>query len=176
MNENYDKPRTITLEEQREMGLRVERNFVAPVRAEPTTAYQITPAELASMQQGNAIAGQVMAYDPAHLAKSQDTAQTIANASLTYALSYGCIFAAVALPVGLILVFGFGASGWDVSLISFLTWGAFTMYMLRGNRAQGLYHSPTGIGHHEIESREKIAIHAIDRHVDMVERRWEIER
>jgi len=44
------------------------------------------------------------------------------------------------------------------------------------NRKQGLYHSATGIAHHEIESREALARYALDKHVDLICARWNIDK
>ena len=61
------------------------------------------------------------------------------------------------------------------------------------NRGQSFDHSPTGVARleqhtqqamharsadvqeYEIDSRERIALHAIDKHADLIEKRWKLE-
>lgn len=43
------------------------------------------------------------------------------------------------------------------------------------NRNQGLHHSSTGIAHHQIDSAERVAMYAIDKHAELMEKRWQLE-
>jgi hypothetical protein len=52
-----------------------------------------------------------------------------------------------------------------------VVWGLACLGALAVNRWQGLHYSPSGIAHHEIDSRERVALHAIDRHAEIIERR-----
>jgi hypothetical protein len=107
-----------------------------------------------------------------HHARSDDSAITNALASLIYSVAMG---SAAAMITAGILFIAYNLLGGDEGLYAIawlVTWGICVLVALLRNRLQGLWHSPTGIAHHEIESRERIALYAIDRHVQLIEKRW----
>jgi hypothetical protein len=110
-------------------------------------------------------------------ARSDDDAITHAKATLLVSSAY--IVAAGMITCGLLLVIwlfkGLG-DGWaSYTFTGLIAWGLAILVALWSNRRQGLFHSPTGISHHEIDSRERIARHAIDTHADLLLRRWELD-
>ncbi len=61
----------------------------------------------------------------------------------------------------------------DVDLI---VWGVACLTALWGNRRQAWWHSPTGIAHHELDVRERVASNALDVHADLLIRQWEVQK
>lgn len=117
-----------------------------------------------------------MAAQTGH-ARQDDSALTHARATLLISAAY--IVAAAMVTVGLLLIVwlfrGLG-DGWATyTYTGLIVWGIATLWALWGNRKQSLWHSPTGISHHEIDSRERLAKHAIDTHAKLLLTRWEID-
>jgi hypothetical protein len=117
-----------------------------------------------------------MAAQTGH-ARQDDSAITHAKATLLVAAAY--IFAAGMITLGLLLVVwlfrGLG-DGWATyTYTGLVVWGVATLLALWSNRKQSLWHSPTGIAHHELDSRERLAKHAIDTHAKLLLRRWDID-
>jgi hypothetical protein len=111
-------------------------------------------------------------------ARQDDSAVSHAQATLLVSSAY--IVAAGMITAGLLLIVwlfrGLG-DGWGAyTFTGLIAWGVAILAALWGNRRQSLHHSPTGVTHHEIDSRERIARHAIDTHADLLIRRWEIDR
>lgn len=107
-----------------------------------------------------------------HLARSEDTAVTNAQASLLYSAAYAI---PAAMITGGILLMAFLVLGGDLGLYALfwlVIWGICILVALIFNRWQGLWFSPAGLDHHEIQSRERIACHTIDKHVELIEKRW----
>ena len=160
----------ITIEEQEEMGVRrpSSRTYITPY-----SRSEITPSEREVMGQVVTAAGQMISHrQMSHLARSDDTAITHAIASLIYSVAMG---SAAALITAGILFIAYNFLGGEEGLYAIawlVTWGICILLALLRNRHQGLWHSATGIAHHEIDSRERIAMHAIDRHIDLLEKRW----
>jgi hypothetical protein len=143
----------------------------------PARSYQdISMNEQALMGQVVSAAGTVMAHrQMSHLSRSDETPLLNAAASLLYSVVYSI---AGAVITGAILflaytVFG-GAEGFYALLWVFL-WGICLLTALYFNRRQGLHYSPAGLDHHEIESRERITMYLIDRHIDLLEKKWKLE-
>ncbi|HMN27724.1 MAG TPA: hypothetical protein PKE45_06160 [Caldilineaceae bacterium] len=164
-------PDYITIREQEKLGLRRQAHSSNPVAA--YTQNEITAPEQGVVHAALAAAGTVMAHrQMAHLAKSEDTALTNAWASLFYSVAYSL---AGALITGGMLCLAFLLFGGDeaIYLLTWLVvWGICLLAALAYNRWQGLWFSPAGLDHHEIDSRERIAMHAIDQHIELIERRW----
>lgn len=111
-------------------------------------------------------------------ARMDDSAITHAKATLLVSSAY--IVAAGMITGGLLLVaWLFRALGdaWGLYVYGgLIVWGVCVLAALWGNRRQSLHHSPTGIAHHELDSRERIARHAIDTHAELLVKRWEVDR
>lgn len=110
-------------------------------------------------------------------ARMDDSAITHAKATLLVSAAY--IVAAGMITGGLLLIVwlyrGLG-DGWATyTFTGLVAWGVCILAALWGNRRQSLHHSPTGIAHHELDSRERIALHAIDTHADLLIKRWEMD-
>jgi len=117
---------------------------------------------------------------PAHLggyARQDDDALTHAKATLLIAGAY--IVAAAMITAGLLLViYWFRALGDGVAIYFYsglIFWGVCILAALWSNRRQSLHHSPTGVAHSEIESRERLAKYAIHTHARLLLARWKIE-
>jgi hypothetical protein len=110
-------------------------------------------------------------------ARQDDDAITHAKATLMVALAY--IIAAGMITVGLLLIVwlyrGLGEGFAAYAYTGLVLWGISVLVALWGNRKQSLWHSPTGIAHHELDSRERIARHAIDTHASLLLKRWAID-
>ncbi len=111
-------------------------------------------------------------------ARQDDDAITHAKATLLVALAY--IIAAGMITVGLLLIVwlyrGLGEGFAAYTYTGLIIWGLCVLASLWGNRKQSLWHSPTGIAHHELDSRERIARHAIDTHAGLLLKRWELDQ
>jgi hypothetical protein len=165
----------ITVKEQEALGLR--RPAPPANHITPYTHSDITTNEQGVVHSALAAAGTVMSgRQISHLAKSEDTALTNAFASLFYSLAYSVAGAFILAGILLIAfqLFG-GDKGWYVLIWLFL-WGVCLLVALAYNRWQGLWFSPAGLEHHEIQSRERIALHAIDKHIELIERRWALKQ
>jgi hypothetical protein len=111
-------------------------------------------------------------------ARQDDDAITHAKATLLVSAAY--IVASAMITGGLLLIaYLFRALGeaWGLYVYGgLIIWGLCVLASLWGNRRQSLHHSPTGIAHHELDSRERIALHAIDTHADLLRARWNMDR
>lgn len=111
-------------------------------------------------------------------ARNDDNAISHAKATLLVSAAY--ITAAGMITGGLLLIawlFRALGDGWGTyTYTGLIVWGLCVLAALWGNRRQSLHHSPTGIAHHELDSRERIARHAIDTHANLLLKRWEIDR
>lgn len=147
--------------------------LVLPERRE---AGGISPQEQALLAQSHQVVGSLMQGQRHEYVVSHDTAETIAKASLRYSLAYAGV--AVPITVGLLLIVylfrGGDLGGYFFS--GLILWGAIVAVVLYYNRGQGLHHSSTGIAHHEIDSRERIALGLMDRHLALLKYKWEMER
>ena len=122
-----------------------------------------------------------------------DDAITNARASLLY--SKAIIFV-VSIGITAILFLVYLDRGGDLGVyfgIELLALSGAALVALLYNRGQGLHHSASGIAHHElrtqekiarrhaqtqeylIDSQERVAMYAIDKHVELVQTRWQLE-
>lgn len=123
------------------------------------------------LRNGVTMAGDVMGHrQQTHHARSEDNAITQSAASLMYSAAYGVVFLVITALLGWLAWMMFDADLPLVVAVGGIVWGCATYYALAYNREQGLYHSASGIAHHEIESREVVAIRAIDAHLAIVEK------
>ena len=162
----------VTRQEQYEMGLLrnppIPNNFVPSRRNS-----DLTDVERGVLSSAVASAGDMISSrQQTHHARSDDSAMTLAMASLLYAA--GLAIPAALITGGLLLIaymlIGHGDAGiWSMSFM--VLWGISILAAMLWNRKIGLWHSPTGLAHHEIDSRERVALHAIDRHADIIEKR-----
>lgn len=162
----------VTRDEQQQMGLlRPQERFVP---AKVSQAHELTNSEQAMLGQAATSAGEMVAHrQMTHIARSDDTAVTGAVASLIYSAAYGVAAAIITtglLFMGWLLI---GGDGVLYALGGLILWGVCILASLMINRWQGLWFSPTGLGHHEIDSRERVALHVIDQHVELIRERWE---
>lgn len=152
-------------------------NFVAPAvvkRLEP--AHDLTGGEVAIVNQSQQMAGSIMhsGAQSSHI-RQDDDAISHAKASLLYSMSYGV--AMLFVTAGMLLIvylFRGGDAGWYF-FSGMLFWGISVIVVLHRNRAQGLHHSSTGVAHHEIDAKVQVAMYAIDRHAQMLERKWGVD-
>ncbi len=110
-------------------------------------------------------------------ARQDDDAMSHARATLLVSSAY--IVAAGMITCGLLLIVwlfrGLGDAWGAYTYVGLIVWGLCVLVALWSNRRQGLWHSPSGISHHEIASREKIALHAVDVHAHLLLKRWELD-
>ena len=145
-------------------------NYVAPYAPQ-----ELTHSERDVVGQALASAGHMIAHRQiSHLVRSDDTAITQAQASLLYSLAFA--FATALITAGIVLMSWLilGGEGKWYGLAWLVVWGACVLLSLLRNRWQGLWFSSAGIAHHEIESRERVAMHAIDKHVELLQSKWKL--
>jgi hypothetical protein len=163
------KNEIVTRQEQEQMGLiPPQAGRFVPAREQNT----LSDADRSVLGSALGAGADMMTHrQQTHHAHSDDTALTNAFASLFYSLAYAVAFA---LITGGLLLAGWmfvGGEGQAWLLAWLVVWGICSLAALAYNRWQGLWFSPPGIAHHEIDSRERVAMHAIDRHADIIEKR-----
>jgi hypothetical protein len=151
----------------------VRRNYgstfvPAIIERQPKTITTLAPIEVGNLLPQAGMSGH---------ARMDDDAITHAKATLLVASAY--IVASAMITAGLLLIVwlyrGLG-EGWGLyTFTGLIVWGLCILVALWGNRKQSLWHSPTGIAHHELDSRERIARHAIDTHAGLLLKRWAID-
>lgn len=108
-------------------------------------------------------------------ARQDDDAMTHAKATLLVSGAY--ILAAGMITLGLLLIVwlfrGLGERLAPYAYTGLIVWGIAILLSLWANRRQALWHSPTGIAHHELDMREHIALHAINTHAALLMRQLE---
>lgn len=149
------------------------------VPAKPPNAIDFTDSDRGIVASSVTAAGEMMIHrQPSPIIRSDDTALMQAQASLVYSAAYA--FAAALITGGIVLIawlmYGTDSDSGHYIVLWLLLWGLAVLIALIVNRAQGLWHSPSGIAHHEIESRERLAMYAIDRHIELIEKRWRLNR
>jgi len=141
--------------------------FVPALKA-PLPPAQILPYSASDLLPPAALTGH---------ARSDDNTLTHARATLLVSLAY--IIAAAMITIGLLLLaWLFKALGEKMGVYmvcGLLVWGVCVLCALLGNRHQSLHHSPTGVAHAEITSRERLAKHAIDTHARLLLTRWKVD-
>jgi hypothetical protein len=161
-----------TIEEQEELGSRrsSRENFILPYGRN-----ELTPAEREVLGQALATSGHVMAHrQMAHLARSEETPITNALSSLIYSFAYSVAGAMITGGLLILLLSLFGGDEEIYLVIWFILWGLCFVGALAYNRWQGLWFSPAGLDHHEIDSRERIAKFVVDRHIELLEKKWQL--
>jgi len=166
--------KTVTRKEQIEQGLiQPPRNNFVPA----TTQTNIHDNDRGVLQSAVTAASDMVAHrQMSHFVRSDDNAVTQAQGSLLYSLAYS--LAAAMITGGIILLAWavHGGSGSRYAIAFLVIWGICVLVALAVNRGQGLYHSSTGIAHHEITSREDLAKYAIDKHVELIRERWQLDK
>jgi hypothetical protein len=163
-------PHYISIEEQERRGLRDPKpaNFVVPYSPGEITANEQGVIGSALSAAGTVMSGRQMS----HLAKSDDTALTNAFASLFYSLAYSVAGAFISAGILLLAYCVLGGDEGIYALLFLIVWGGCFLAALAYNRWQGLWFSPAGLEHHEIDSRERIAMFAIEKHIELIQTRW----
>lgn len=130
-----------------------------------------------TVAEGQAIAG---GQQLAQLAMSGRTAHSRAAQTDT-AITHSQAFLIASAPVVgalFLLTTGFCLLGWLVAGGPGVVWVGLELLILGGaafvalgrQRRAGLDHTPAGVERHEISERARVAMHAIDRHAEMLER------
>lgn len=183
--------------EQRPNRYNTQQNIVRPIVGEVLPPVRLSdPHEMpAHLAQGQPIqlGAPVMASSHTGHIRHQDDALTNARASLLYSKA---IILVTSIGITAILFLAYLNYGGDLGIyfgIELLALSGAALVALVANRAQGLHHSASGIAHHElrtqekiarrhaqvqeyeIDSRERVATYAIDRHVELVKTRWQLE-
>ena len=131
----------------------------------------ITTAEAQLMAGGHQLAGAAMAGRSGHSrAEQSDTAVTHAQAHLV--ASAPVIASLLATSTGLVLLAWLMAGGPFVAWIGveLVIVGAGSVVAFNRSRRAGLEHTPAGVERHEIDARAQVAMYAIDRHLESMER------
>ena len=167
----------VTREEQMRQGLlRPRTSTLVPARAAGNR--ELSDQDRSILSSSVHAAGEMISRrQMSHIVRSDDTAVTQAYASLIYSAAYG--FAAALITGGMVLIlwikYGVAGEGSDYALLWLLLWGISILVALIINRLQGLKYSSAGIARHEIDSRERIAMYVVDKHVELIEKRWHVE-
>lgn len=158
-------------------------NFDAPTRPQPVQAYRETfvqpyhPHELTRDESellgvSTRMAGEIMSRRQMNaLVRSDDSAVTHATGSLIYSLAFIPIMALVTGAMMLFACWALDGDGWLFFMLWLFVWGLSCLGALLLNRRLGLRYSAGGIAHAEIESRERVALYVVDRHIEMLERK-----
>lgn len=150
------------------------------------------PAHMVNGQPIQLDAPVMPSYHTGHMRQTDD-AITNAKASLLYSKA---IILVVSIGVTAIMFLAWLNYGGDLALyfgVELLALSGAALVALLYNRHQGLYHSASGIAHHELRTQEKIAdrhaqvqeyqidsaerlaMYAIDKHAELIEKRWRLE-
>jgi hypothetical protein len=152
--------------------LRPTRTYVS---ADPH-AYPLTTAEQGVLSQAASSASHIIAHrQMSHLARSDETPVHNALASLIYSAAYALIAAGIALILALLGIVLIGGDERIYVLLAILGWGTYVIRALRINREQGLDYSPAGLEHHEIDARVEMGKYIVDRHIELIEKRWNMK-
>lgn len=131
------------------------------------------PATIAPLNVGELLPPTVQV---AH-SRQDDDAITHAKATLLVSAAY--IVAAAMITAGMLLIIWlFRALGDAVAIYFYagiVLWGVCILAALLLNRRQSLHHSASGIAHHELDSRERLAKYAIDSHIRLLLKRWGVD-
>lgn len=121
------------------------------------------------MAASGAIVGHLMSHDPHGRTVQNDNAITHAKASLLYSGAHIVAILVVVVAVMMLAYPVVGGNFRTYATVGLLLFGCAALGALLWNRHQGLHHSATGIAHADIRSRERVALHLIDRQFDVVE-------
>lgn len=167
----------------------------------PATVQRMTEAESTALQ---GIAQGAMQPQPiqmpalpqathsGHLRENFDIAATARVAERFIMWDMG-IFAAVTAALTVLIWYFVDGDLMLYGLGWLVVWGGISYFAMNKNRGQAYKHSPTGVARleqesqvamhdrtasvqeYEIDSRERVAMHAIDRHAELIEKRWRLE-
>jgi hypothetical protein len=173
-----------------------QQNMVAPGRTSAAMVRTMSPEETALLQvpQPAPIQAPVLpqATHSGHLRENFDIVAT-AKVAERFIIWDMCIFGAVTAAVSFLIWYQVGGDVTIYSLGWLVAWGSVSYFAMHRNRGQAYDHSPTGVARleqrsqvamhdraagvqeYEIDSRERIALHAIDRHADLIEKRWRLD-
>jgi hypothetical protein len=163
---------TITRKEQIEQGLIVPSNKFVPSTIQPN----IHDNDRGIIQAAVDAASDMVAHrQMSHFVRSDDDAVSQAKGSLLYSLAYA--LAAAMITGGIVLMAWIlrGGDGSNYGIAFLVIWGVCVLVALAVNRKQGLRHSSAGIALEEIASRERMGMYAIDKHVELIEKRWALD-
>ncbi len=131
-------------------------------------------------------------YHTGHMRQTDD-AITNARASLLYSKAIGAV---ASIGITGVLFLAWLNYGGDLGIyfgLEVIGVAGVALVALVVNRSQGLHHSASGIAHHElrtqekianrhaqvqeyqIDSQERLAMYAIDKHAELIEKRWRLE-
>ncbi len=164
----------VTHQEQKDMGLIREASYL-PARTQPS--YELSTTDQSILSSAVHAAAEItMPRQIGHRVNSDDTAITQAKASLLYSIAYAVALGLITAGVCFLGYLSEGGGGGFYALLWLVSWGTCVLVALAINRHQGLWFSSAGIAHHEIQSREKVAMYTIDRHVELIEKKWKLDK
>lgn len=110
-----------------------------------------------------------------HLARQDDDALIVARAHLLVSVGY---IAAAAMTIAGLLILAAMAGLLGESIGRYVVvWiaavGIVALVIMFANRRQQHHYSAAGIAHHDLDSRERIARHAIDTHAELLLAQWD---
>jgi len=166
--------KTVTRKEQVDKGYVLEpKSKLVPAN----TDININDNDRGILQSAVGAASEMITHrQMSHFSRTDDNAVSQAQGSLIYSAAYAV---AAAMITGGIILFAWlinGGIGSYYAIGFIVVWGICVLGSLAINRGQGLKHSSTGIAHAEIESRERLAMFAIEKHVELIEKRWKLDK
>jgi hypothetical protein len=142
----------------------------------PYSKTELTRAEQEVLAQVVSTSGHVMAHrQMSHLARSEETPVTNAVSSLIYSAAYGFAGALITGGLLVLLYIAIGGNEEVYLILFFIFWGICWMAAFYFNRKQGLHHSPSGLEHAEIQSRERIAKFVVKEYIGLLEKKWRLD-
>ena len=188
--------------EQRPNRYNERQNIVTPAPLAPTVVRPMSQAESELLQtltrdsltQAPPIAIPTLppATHTAHIRDNFDV-RAAARVAERFILWDMLIFGAITAALTGLIYYRIGGDTTIYALGWLVVWGGVSYFAMNRNRGQAYDHSPTGVARLEqrtqaamhdrsaqvqeceIASRERIALHAIDRHAALIEKRWELE-
>jgi len=137
-------------------------NLVLPTPVQAVNRPDIGAAG-AMLMAGHNLAAQIMTgNEAASRVAQQDSAETVARASLLYSSAYARPAALITVALLMLAYPLIGGPFAAYLFVGLLAWGVAILVVLLLNRKQGLHHSSTGIAHASISSNERVAMHAIN--------------
>lgn len=169
--------------------------LVRPITGEILPPVRLSdPHEPAYLTQGQPIAIPALpqATHTAHMRETHDV-RAAARVAERFIVWDMLIFGAITAALAGLIYYRVGGDSTLYALGWLVVWGSVSYLAMNRNRAQSYDHSPTGVARleqrtqaamhdraaqtqeYQIDSNERLAMYAIDRHTELIKERWRLE-